>query len=412
MQAVKYFLLSVISFFLCGSVAAQDRGIELSGFGSVGVVSASADDLGFRRDINDPGSVSSGDLSFGSLSVLGLQLNADLGEQFEAVVQLSFRDSVEQNGNSILRLAALSYNPNDDWQIRLGRTSPRLFLLSDSRLISYSNLWTMPVQEFYGPLIVNYADGIDITHSWNKGPGVLRTNFSYGATELEYDDPYFESASIRLNSAMVFSLEYDAFDWLLRVAYAYAEDGENSEELEGLRTQLRMLSQAFNWADGMRLADDFSFEEGNIDYWSLGAKSTFGKLELIGEYTWLQSEIEILSQSRAAYVSAAWHMGNWAPYLTIARVDGADSYTLNEAPPLAATELAYLSVGYLDSGFEQNSISLGLRWDFGLNKALKFQWDHKQVKDGAFGLWAPIDFRYPQGDHDVDVLSASLDFIF
>jgi hypothetical protein len=409
---VSRILFIILASVLSSFAAAAERGIEFSGFGSIGLAASSSEQLGFRRDINDPGSISSGDTSLGALSVLGLQLNAGLNNQLDAVVQLTFRDAVKQNSNSILRLAALSYSPNDDWKIRLGRTSPRIFLLSDSRLISYSNLWTMPVQEFYGPLIVNYADGFDITHSLNRGPGVLRTSLSYGSTELEYDDPVFDPARIKLNSALAFSVEYDAFDWLLRIAYAYAKDGENFQELESLRSQLRGLSTAFNWSDGMRLADDFSFEDGRIDYWSVGGKSNFDKLELVSEYTWLNSDIEFLPASEAAYVSAAWHFQEWVPYITLAAVSVSDSYELQEPPPAAAAQLAYLTVSYLDSRFEQESLSVGVRWDFGLNKALKFQWDHKKVQDGAYGLWAPVDLAFPEGEQEVDVFTISLDFIF
>lgn len=406
-------VLTLLCLLPIAAYATDSGPVNISGFGSLGAITSSTDEVGYKRDISDPNHTAKGDFNFSSLSIIGLQLNANFSDSLGAVVQLVGRDSPEQNHISVLRLAALNYDATKNWQIRVGRTSPRIFLLSDSRLVGYSNLSTMPVQEFYSPLIVNYIDGIDSTYSLNKGPGTFKANISFGQTQLQFDDPFFGTPTLKLDRVIVTNIEYDAFEWIVRFSWAKASEGKNWEGIDEIRNSARGLAALTGWEEGNRLADDFTFDEGEIEFYSLGAAYDSGNVVIKSELGKIASTMDVIASIYSGYISAGYRLGDFTPYLLLAKVHTTDDYTLMGPPPAPAAPIAALITGYLDADYNQSSVSLGLRWDFALNKSLKIQWDHKSVYDNGYGLWAPTqNLRYPEDDVDVDIFSATFDFLF
>jgi hypothetical protein len=60
---------------------------------------------------------------------------------------------------------------------------------------------------------------------------------------------------------------------------------------------------------------------------------------------------------------------------------------------------------------EQKTISLGARWDFATNAALKLQWDRVRVNAVSYGTFGNVQPDFPKGS-TVNVLSAAVDFVF
>lgn len=410
------FVRNVLTLIFLLPIVAQASGVgsvRFSGFGTIGAISNSTDEIGFKVDLSDPNPAFKDDVSYRSLSMIGLQLNATITNKFEAVVQFIGRDRREQGQINVVRLAALNYAPTQHWQIRLGRTSPRIFLLSDSRLIGYSNLWTMPVQEFYSSLVINYLDGFDTTYSIQKGPGTFTGNISYGQATVPINHPVYAGASLRLGRSIVVNFEYDAYDWLVRFSYAKADNWEDWPELGQVRNILRGLAAQLDWQEGFRLADDYTFEDGAVHFYSLGATYDTGNFVIKSELGRMNSNIDSVGSLDSGYLSVGYRMGDFTPYTVLAKVRTTDGYSLTEPPPAPAIPLVSLAVGTFDSRSNQTSVSLGLRWDLMLNKSLKIQWDRKSVFDNGYGLWSsPENARYPEYDVDADIISLSFDFIF
>ncbi len=59
----------------------------------------------------------------------------------------------------------------------------------------------------------------------------------------------------------------------------------------------------------------------------------------------------------------------------------------------------------------QNTLSIGGRWDFMSNAALKLQYDHTDIGAGSSGVLINLQPGYQTGGK-VNVFSATIDFVF
>jgi hypothetical protein len=61
---------------------------------------------------------------------------------------------------------------------------------------------------------------------------------------------------------------------------------------------------------------------------------------------------------------------------------------------------------------DQESITLGTRWDFATKMALKLQWDHIKVNKDGSALWLKVDTAQPNTAETANVVSLSWDLLF
>jgi hypothetical protein len=60
---------------------------------------------------------------------------------------------------------------------------------------------------------------------------------------------------------------------------------------------------------------------------------------------------------------------------------------------------------------EQSTLSLGTRWDFHRQAALKLQWDRTTIKPSGYGLWWR-ELGINNQSTRVSQVSATVDFVF
>ncbi len=409
-------LLLLSASLLSAGLHADDRWqdkLDFSGFGSAGIVSSNTDELGWRRDLNDPSRTYKGDINLTSLATLGLQANAEFSDSIEFVGQVLFFDQGQQNFDSILKIASLNYRPSAAWQIRLGRNAPRMYLLSDSRNIGYAFLWTMPVQEFYSPVTNNYIDGIDVNYSQAMGGGFLNTSVYYGKTVFPIHQGSYDQAELQFDSIAGLDIEYEYDDWMLRGAYLYTEGGKGTGILEEARQGLEDVADLVDWPPIYDLIDVYDLQGKRVSYASLSFRYDDGVYNVVSEAGRFESESPMIPSTTNGYLSVGRHFGLFTPYVLIAKTETSSSFELSEAPPPFLEDQIDGLVGYLNTKLNQTSVSVGMRWDFSLSMALKLQWDIKDVEAGGDSLWfSGKDGTRPDHDEQINIFSARLDFIF
>ena len=107
------------------------------------------------------------------------------------------------------------------------------------------------------------------------------------------------------------------------------------------------------------------------------------------------------------------------PYVTIAEVNGEtpqeSGVTTNGMPTPLAIATTDLNNGFNQyiSQFShaQQSITLGIRWDFINNAALKLQYQHIQLDQNSAGRLVNLQPDFQSGNR-VNTLSAVIDFVF
>jgi hypothetical protein len=123
------------------------------------------------------------------------------------------------------------------------------------------------------------------------------------------------------------------------------------------------------------------------------------------------STSDIVPHGTMAYVGGGRRFGDWLPYVllsatrpgsqlrTAANDWGAFNSTLRD-PAIFTVNTTRM---------DQNTISLGARWDFSSRAALKLQWDSTLVKASGYGLW----WRDPAvngSSNRINLFSLNVDF--
>ncbi len=415
MRLKRLILFALLSLFSTPYLFAQEN-FKLSGFGSLGVVTTNSEQAGFRRDNADKEQTRDGEINLNSLSLLGLQSNYRFAPNLEIVGQALLRDHPTQNIDNILRIASINYEPLPDWQIRLGRVSQRTFLLSDSRPIGFSNIWTMPVQEFYSLLISSYIEGLDTTYSVAVGPGYLRAYGNFGRTTVYLQEPGLGTTKLELSRATELNLEYELTDWAARVSWAQAIQDNNLDSLQILIDGLTGFSEQLGWQEGFTLASALDTTDKQIEFISAALTYNDGNINFKSELGRLQSEARSVDRVNSAYISLGKTVDRFTPFVLIGYVKSDTSGPPEIVAPIQTPELNQLLAGIsarLSAGFDQKSIGIGIRYDINSYSSIKAQWEHKQIGENGYNLWAPdSNFQYPNRDENLDVLSVRLDFIF
>ena len=105
----------------------------------------------------------------------------------------------------------------------------------------------------------------------------------------------------------------------------------------------------------------------------------------------------------AMYISGGYRIDKFTPYLAYSQNSPGSFYASSTPPTTAAIELANRS---------QNTISLGMRWDFMRNYDLKIQYDQVRLSNNSNGYLVNVQPGVNLYGSKFHVISAVVDFVF
>jgi hypothetical protein len=419
---------SLLSLALMGSAQAEEArepdrpadasALRLSGFGSAGLshiaapagwgyrreLTQSADDAAWRHDID---------------TRLGLQLNYSLGRQVEMVAQVIAKKRGRfADRDDTVEWAYAAYRPDADWTLRAGRVNLDAFLMADYRNVGYAFTAARPPVELYA-MLPTKLDGADIARSWFQGDAQWRAKLMAGSAQIG-DLHTAEPSRIRpVVGAMV-----------------SREEGGLLVRASAARTRINIdLSAARPAVDGLNQLSGLPIPVVAAQARQLAARlgtsgiwATFLELGLRHEMTdwqWIAEVIHIagapLIRQSSAHAHVGRRLGDWTPYVGYAYTR--DAMTVQPAPdwasvltpvlgPAGAAQSQALGLAVAAnvnaSRVQQSGWSVGARWDFHPQAALKLQWDGIRVGAAGSGLWTGADAAGGRAH----VASAIVDFIF
>lgn len=402
--------LAVIGSWSAMAVALSDT-FSVNGFGTLGATKTGSDSLGFRENIATD-NVTNGSWNLASRSLLGIQMNASWSPQWSSVLQLVQQQRVENSVGDSLQLASISYMPTPEWAFRLGRLSPQVYMLTDTRNVGYGYLWTHPPMEFYGQLQTNYNDGVGVSYTKQfDDADMFRATLSGGRTGMQMSYPGYNFEA-DFGRAWALTLEYEDEAWQFRGSLSSVT---NQNQWAGL---LRQSLDAYSVAlPGAALVSEaLNTDDSQLWFYSLGMGYNDSQWTLQSELSRLNSENDITPDTVAGYLSIGRHIGKFTPYVMYSRIHTTSAdYQLPADVSYYAqydAQLNYLaskSLAFLNSQFDQESIALGVRWDINSHLALKTQWDRKFISPDGNHLWWHIDSSNSSTE---DIFTINLDFIF
>ncbi|MDN3519417.1 porin [Aquisalimonas lutea] len=395
--------IAVTAALLLYAAAASAQGapeLSFNGFGTLGVVHSDEDQADFVSDLFAPdGAGYTRNWSPEVDSRLGLQLTGEITPQLTGVVQVIAEQRYDETYRPTVEWANLRYDVTPDLSLRAGRMVLPNFMVSEHRKVGYANPWIRPPQELYRTVPVTNTDGIGLSYRSRIAGFTNTVQARYGQKDAELHGDIETEARNGLTVANTL------------------ESGATS--LFASYNRSRLTIDAFNplfdayrqfGAEGEAIADRYDVDDKRFEVVSVGARYDPGDWFVMGEWSATESRT-FIGDSRSWYVSAGYRFGAITPYATIARTRAtSDTSDPGLDNPQAQELNARLNV-FLGSAAEQKSVSVGARWDFARNFALKVQYDRLDLDEGSRGVLINEQAGFRRGG-TVNLFSAALDFVF
>ncbi len=391
-RCVVAFLAGCALVLAAGSLRAEEDGnFSLRGFGTLGAVRTTTDDVEFVRDLSQARGATD-EWTAKTDSVLGLQADWQASPQWLVAVQAISRYSQQRNFQPQLAWAFVKYEPTPNLSLRVGRLGTEFFMLADSRWVGYSFLTVRPPGDYFWYLPFYSIHGGDVALTLPVGEGIVRGKLFYGLSRGSI--PLSSEQWDISNSPMAGGyLEYQSGPWQLRGSYAnirFAHDLPLAPVLARKGMVLAAADADFLQAKGTR-----------THYYSFGVVYDRGPVQAQLMVNHIEQGSRALESSDAAYLLFGYRLGDWTPYL---------GYSAVRSHRRQLTASAVANYVMADSRSDQDTAFAGVRWDLARNVALKAQWDG--VRGSASSLFPYRREDRAKWDGRMNVFSLSLDFVF
>ena len=391
-----------------GHAAAQDGSWTFGGFGTLSAVHSSEKLADYAANPLNPGEAgATRDWSYAVDSRLGAQLAYNSGGHWSAVLQVVAERHLTHSWTPKVEWANVQYQVSPELSLRVGRIALPLFLSGDYRKASYALTSVRTPVELYAALPISNSDGIDASYRWTFGDVKNTTQVLYGGTSV----PLSDTTRVRAHKLAGISNTSTAGALTVR---ATAIQGElETPLLQDLFSAIRQFGP-----QGEVLARRYEPDRKRATVLSIGASYDPGNWFVMAEIGRVNAR-SMLGDKTAGYISGGYRLGSLTPYGTFSKVvantpNQVAGLDLSMLPPPylpAARRLNTELNGLLSMIAEQDSNSLGLRWDASGNAAVKLQFDHVRPRSGTSGTLSNIQPGYRYG-RSFRVLSASVDFVF
>lgn len=270
------------------------------------------------------------------LTRAGLQLNARISDNAEAVVQLLAKGSKDFAAEA--QWAYLAYNVRPDLTVRAGRLVLPFYLHSQYLNVGYAYPWVELPTEIYGAIPVDTMEGVDAIWSVNSGNINHKLNVFWGSMEVDVDGALFE-----IDHQHGVNLRSNWGNWTSWLSYT------SSQVSLDLPTPVSA----------------YSLDRAYAHYTGAGLQYDNGSLIIMGEMTELKisAPANWFPTQSAGYVMAGYRFGKLMPHLTWAYLNAEDSTDVVD--PVVRQELYN---AYAD---RQKSWTMGLRYELTTGIALK-----------------------------------------
>jgi len=353
-------------------------------------------------------------------SKAGLQVRYTPTQALELTLQAISKHNPKDTWTPTLEWANVKYTFNENFALRVGRIGHPFFMISDYRQVNYTNTALRPSQEVYNQVPMSASDVIEGLFRFSMGGGQLGVRAGIGRidadatatlpTERDHD-------LIRVRDMGFLNLNYEIDALTIRAGYT---QGNITYDALGAQRRLFDPLSAIPSATARAVRDRYRISNAKSSFSGIGAIYDPGDYIISTEYVMLRSE-KGYNNADAWTILGGYRVGQFTPYISYGSAKArnrilTDGVAAELTPIVGPTSAARLQAGlqaYADASLhDQNTISVGVRWDFYKNLALKAQFDHVNVKSPSpSGFLRNTSSSYPATGGG-NVLAVALDFIF
>jgi hypothetical protein len=382
---MKYRIIAILGGLLCFCTPALfafevTDSFNVNTFGTIGLSTNDSDEIQFRVNPEQESSVEEGEFDFGINTVLGLQARQQFSDALSLTAQGVARYKGHASWNTDVDWAYLNYDTPWSLSLRAGKFRFPIFHSSELAYVGYSRLYTRPALIFYG------IGGYDQLHGLQANFNAPLVDFdlvlqgTYGRSDAETPERVDASHDeIESDDIKIFSTRFGNDRFWINLAYTRL-----SSEITTHTTQS-------------------TIRRGSTDVSMWSAEWQFRLAGLVVDGGYGKGEVDRFQpDEELRYISFSYPVETLTPYLLYS------SKAFSELPPVSAPP-SQQPQGPMpnESDLVDRIYSIGFRYDFHQNLALKCQLDH--IKSGARNSLSNNLTGEP-GSHNA--LSLVLDWMF
>jgi hypothetical protein len=339
--------LLTIAAFTASTFTAQAE-VRINGFANlIGGITSSDESLYGYDD----------SFSFSEESLFAIQVSGDINDKMTATGQIVARANNDYNAE--FEWAYITYAATDNISVSAGRLRLPLFKYSSSLDVGYSYHWVNAPQSVYN-VPFNNIEGVRVDYSNYTGDWEYNVQFALGTYNTETD-----AFSLKGKDVLVLTAEAQNEGFKIR---AVAGRGKSTFSVPALEPIFDGI-EPFISAD---LYSDLRHEDSTGIFLGLGLEYDAYDWFVSSEITSIDSKSSFLQEDIAYYVTAGMRFGKFTPSLTYEIKESDDALKFaNQIAPLPASlqgTIAVLAGAFAD---DDESLTLGLRYDLDTNVALK-----------------------------------------
>ncbi|MDD5373679.1 MAG: hypothetical protein PHO62_09685 [Sulfurimonas sp.] len=387
-------LLHKISIFLLSALPAHSGEFDIKTFGTIGSVYNDNSNYIYRKDIFQKDG-SSGDLSFKTDTLIGLQTSLNINENFSLLLQGIVNNDYNDEVKAKIDWGYLKYDSGENIVVKVGRIRTPYYRNSDNLNVGYSNLMIRESVEVYGQVPFSSYNGIEAIYSniINKYFYTLQAN--YGKEELTVPiHSLNQKATVKVDDLYALNLTFGTTALQARVTYLNADITASSLSLDQLFGGLR--------AYGLNeLADKYEFKDKKSEYMGVGLFLDYNNIIFSTEYGHRKIP-SFFADVHGYYATLGYSFDKLIPFITYAK-SKMDVVTYE-----ANTGISALDALLHAQNLAQSSETVGMKYYINEHFDIKLQYEHVTPK-GDYGSYHLSSLQKPQ---ELNVFSFALDFIF
>jgi hypothetical protein len=337
--------------------AKADDALQFSGFARVV--------LGYLDESNATYFGYDDGISFDQQSLIGLQADYQLLDNLSVTGQFVGRSNNERGSD--LEWLYLTYAPTRSTKIKLGKQRTPFFNYSDSLDVGFAYPWITLPQQVYGTVPFSTFDGILANYQWSG----KKIGFDIEGYWGSFDETIITLGSevpAKVNDlrGLIAKINYD--NWTFRTSY---HSGDTIIEL----TQFEEFSSILNQF-GFTQSTESLNPDGRAEFYQISA--SYDNLDYFFRTEVTQAHVQsiVVPNINGYFVAAGYNFYPFSSYVSFAKNKSTYAAPVNEIPVGVDPQLDALAFGYQSifkalPVFNSQSITLGTRWDFKSNLALK-----------------------------------------
>ncbi len=297
-------------------------------------------------------------------SLIGLQGEFEVNDSTSAVVQMVARGNKKENWTPDVEWAFLSHKVTPNLTVRGGKLRLPLFMYSDYLEVGYAQTSVRVPSEVYGSVVLTSLTGGDFIYDVELDDSTVSFQGFVGSQKLSASKHSY-NADTQFDDIAGGVINWTDDTWTLRAVYAQA-----------------VVSSTTNWNTNNKFLLNTTFNDEKAKFYGIGGRYDNGNLALVSEVT--RTTVEgFYHDVDSAYLTAAYRVNQFTPYLTVAHMETTDDSERNnqvkraganyKQKPTLSAAYAYGSAVKVASNMniQRTTYSIGTRWDFMPNIALK-----------------------------------------